>query len=152
MIRSYIMLVFCSTKKRTTTTKKAKLHLGGITKVSSFPRISIIRARGPLRRREERRNWRNVHEISINSTDKGRNCETGLHFFFLFMATPVAYESSQARSWIRAAAEAYATAITTPDPSLICNLHCSLQYSWILNPLREARDWTHILMEPTLGL
>ena len=31
-------------------------------------------------------------------------------YFFVFIATPVAYESSQARGWIGAAAEAYATA------------------------------------------
>ena len=35
---------------------------------------------------------------------------------------------------------AYATAIATRNPSLICNLHCNLQQHWILNPLSEASD------------
>ena len=39
-----------------------------------------------------------------------------------------------------------ATAIATPDPSCSCNLHQSLQCHWILNPLREARDQTRILI------
>ena len=40
---------------------------------------------------------------------------------------------------------AYATA--TPDLSWVCNLYRSLQQSWIFNPLSEARDRTHILMD-----
>ena len=35
---------------------------------------------------------------------------------------------------------AYATAIATPDPSHICNLHHSSRQCQILNPLSEARD------------
>ena len=42
---------------------------------------------------------------------------------------------------------AYATATATPDPGLVCDLHHSSQQCWILSPLREARDWTHILMD-----
>ena len=34
---------------------------------------------------------------------------------------------------------ACATATATPGPSHICNLHCSSQQHWILNPLSEAR-------------
>ena len=48
------------------------------------------------------------------------------HDFFvvvLFTATPVTYRSSQARGQIRAAAVAYATTTTIPDPSHICDLH-----------------------------
>ena len=41
---------------------------------------------------------------------------------------------------------AYATATATPDPSHIYNLGYSLQLCWVLTPLSEARDWTHILM------
>ena len=33
-----------------------------------------------------------------------------------------------------------------PDPSYIWDLHHSSQKCWILNPLIETRDWTHILM------
>ena len=44
---------------------------------------------------------------------------------------------------------AYATAIATLDPSHVCDLHHSSGQRWILNPLREARDWTHNLMVPS---
>ena len=40
---------------------------------------------------------------------------------------------------------AYTTA--TWDPSLICDLQHSSRQRWILNPLSEARDPTHILMD-----
>ena len=33
------------------------------------------------------------------------------------------------------------------DPSRICDLCCSSQQWWILNPLREDRDQTHILID-----
>ena len=42
---------------------------------------------------------------------------------------------------------AYARAMAIQHPSLICNLGCSLQQCQILNPLSEARDGTHILMD-----
>ena len=56
-------------------------------------------------------------------------------------------KSSWARGQVGAAAEAYATATATPDPSSICNLRHSLQQHWIFNLLSEARDWTHILRD-----
>ena len=37
--------------------------------------------------------------------------------------------------------------IATPDPSHVCNLGLSVQQRQILNPLSEARDGTHILMD-----
>jgi len=42
---------------------------------------------------------------------------------------------------------AYATAM--PDPSHICDLHHKSWQRQILNPLSEARDWTHNLMVPS---
>ena len=42
---------------------------------------------------------------------------------------------------------AYATATATPDPSHSCKLHHCLWQRWILNPLSEARDRTHVLMD-----
>ena len=47
--------------------------------------------------------------------------------------------------------KSYTTATATLDPSHICNLHHSLQQRWILKPLMEARNQTHILTEMTLG-
>ena len=40
-------------------------------------------------------------------------------------------------------------AIATWDPSHVCDLHSSQQRQ-ILNPLRKARDRTHILMDASL--
>ena len=34
-----------------------------------------------------------------------------------------------------------------PDPSRICDLHCSSQQHRIINPLSEDRDWTLVLMD-----
>ena len=42
---------------------------------------------------------------------------------------------------------AYTTATATPDLSRVCNLHHSSRPCQILNPLSEARDWTHVLMD-----
>ena len=59
------------------------------------------------------------------------------------MATPAAYESSQARGQMGAAA----TATATPDLSCICDLCRSLQQHRILHPLSKATDWTRILRD-----
>ena len=48
--------------------------------------------------------------------------------------------------------QAYTTTTETPDLSHICELHHSLQQPQILNPLSEARDQTHILMDTSLAL
>ena len=42
---------------------------------------------------------------------------------------------------------AYARATATQDPGCICELHHSSRQHWILNPLSEARDQTHILLD-----
>ena len=42
---------------------------------------------------------------------------------------------------------AYTTA--RPAPSCAWDLHLSSQQCWILNPLTEAKDWTHKLMVPS---
>ena len=41
------------------------------------------------------------------------------------------------------------TARAMQDPSCICDLHHSSLQCWIPDPLSEARDWTHILMDPS---
>ena len=46
---------------------------------------------------------------------------------------------------------AYATATALPDPSHLCNPHCSLPQCWILNPLSQAKNWTCILRDAMLG-
>ena len=44
---------------------------------------------------------------------------------------------------------AYTTATATPDSSHVCDLRHSSWQRQILNPLREARDRTCILMDPS---
>ena len=44
---------------------------------------------------------------------------------------------------------AYATATTMPDLSHVCDLHCSSWQRQILDPLSEARDWTHLMLMDT---
>ena len=67
------------------------------------------------------------------------------------MAKPVAHGSFQARGHFGAAVASLRIAIVMPDLSHICNLHCNLWQYQILNPLIEARDGTHILMDTMLG-
>ena len=43
---------------------------------------------------------------------------------------------------------AYSTATEMPDLSHVCDEHHSSWQRWVLNPLIEARDRTHILMDP----
>ena len=66
---------------------------------------------------------------------------------FIFVAAPAAYvvpgQGVKSELWL----PAYATATATPDPSCICELCYSLWQSWILKPLREARDQTCILVD-----
>ena len=64
---------------------------------------------------------------------------------FLFMATPAAYGGLHVVVGNRAAAATCTTAMAIPDPSCIHELRHSLQQCRILNPLREAKDRTHIL-------
>ena len=59
----------------------------------------------------------------------------------------MAYGTSLARDELQLQMLAYVTATATPDPSHICNLHCSLGQCWILNPLQEARDGTYIFTD-----
>ena len=46
---------------------------------------------------------------------------------------------------------AYTTATATQDLSHICDLYRNLGQQGILNPLSEARDQTHILMDTMSG-
>ena len=67
--------------------------------------------------------------------------------YFLFRAVPAAYGSSQTRGQIGAAVAGLHHCHSKWDLSGVCNLHHGSQQRWILNPLRETRDWTEILMD-----
>ena len=68
---------------------------------------------------------------------------------FLFRASPAPYGGSQARGPTGAAAAGLHHSHSNGpqlDQSCVCHLHHSSWQHWILNPLSEARDRTHILM------
>ena len=67
--------------------------------------------------------------------------------YLLFRAVPAAYGSSQVRLELELQLPVCTTAIATWDPSCICDLHHSSRQRWILNPLSEDRDRTHIFMD-----
>ena len=63
------------------------------------------------------------------------------------MAPPVAYGGSQARGWVGAVAAGLCHSQATWDPSHNCNLYHNSWQCHIVNPLSEARDRTHLLMD-----
>ena len=65
--------------------------------------------------------------------------------FFLFRAIPEAYEVPRLGVKSELQLPVYTTA--TPNLSCIRDLHHSSQQCQILNPLSEARDGNHILMD-----
>ena len=72
-------------------------------------------------------------------------------FFFLFFLGPHSWHVEVLRLGVQSKLQlpAYARATAMPDPSLNCDLHHSSWQRWILNPLREARNWTQSLMVPS---
>ena len=81
-------------------------------------------------------------------------------FFLLFRVTLAAYGGSQARGLIRATAVVLCQSHSNAESELhLCVLHLSSQQCQILNPLSEARERTHNLMDtrwmhlhcPTMG-
>ena len=70
-----------------------------------------------------------------------------LFFSFFLGPAPVAFGSSQARGQIGVQLPVYTTATAMQDPSHVCDLYHILRQYWILNPLNDARDGTHILVD-----
>ena len=68
-------------------------------------------------------------------------------FFCLLGPHPRHRELPRLGVYLELQLPAYATATATPDPSRICHLHHSSRQRWILNPLSESRDQTHVLMD-----
>ena len=68
-------------------------------------------------------------------------------YFFLFMAVPAGYGSSQLGVESELQLQACTTAMAPPDLSYIFSLCHTLQQHRILNPLREAKDQACILMD-----
>ena len=73
---------------------------------------------------------------------------THTHIYFFLQPAPVAYRSSRLGINSELQLLAYVTAI----PSCICDLSRSSWSCWILNPGREARDGTCVLMDTSRAL
>ena len=84
---------------------------------------------------------------SCNSLGRSSSLLEVLFVLCLFRAVPEAYRSLQAGVESELQLPAYTAATAPPDLSLIRDLWHSLWQCWILNPLREARDQTRILMD-----
>ena len=71
------------------------------------------------------------------------------YYYFFFFLGPHQWHMEVSRLGVEAELRlpGYTTATAMPDPSPICELRCSSGKCWILNPLREARDGTHILTD-----
>ena len=70
-------------------------------------------------------------------------------FFLLVILGPHSQHTEFPRLGVKSELQllAYTTAIATRDPSCNCDLHLGSRQRRILNPLSEARDWTHILVD-----
>ena len=91
-------------------------------------------------------------ERVVPEGERGEMCLFPVPILIIFTAAPTSYESSQATGQIGAsAASLHHTAMATPDPSCLCDLHRSLWQRQILNPLSETRDGTCILKETRSG-
>ena len=75
------------------------------------------------------------------SSSTSNSCEYPPEIIF-FGATHAAYQSSQARGQVRAAAAARDTDTETQDLSCVSSPYYSSQQHWILNPLSKAKDQT----------
>ena len=89
---------------------------------------------------------------SLQQSHKGKSIiELLSFFFFLAFLGPNLWYTEVPRLGVKLELQlqAYTTAIAMPDLSCVCDLHHSSQQRWILNPLIEARDRTHIPRDPS---
>ena len=93
---------------------------------------------GPKKKKKNKKSYR----LHFGSTALIHSVSFIYRHILLFSATPEAYGAESKPQPL-----AYATATARPDPSRICDLHHNLWQSQFLNPLREARDRSHILMD-----
>ena len=85
------------------------------------------------------------------STKQGlanHSVDLGFYYFILVFLGLESQRMEVARLRVKSELQlpAYATAIATPDPCHICNLHHSSQQRRIPNPPSKARDRTCVLM------
>ena len=70
-------------------------------------------------------------------------------FFFLAFRATQHMEVPRLGAELELELSAYTTVTETQGPSHVCDLHHSSQQCWITDTLSEARDGTHILMDPS---
>ena len=110
----------------------------------TYTKQIVLKMRGSCERGKESTPWEATWEFIL------------LHILFhlqwsvfsFFFPAPAACRSSWARDQTRATATNLChTATVTPDQSHVCDLHHSSRQYQILNPLSEARDRPHVLMD-----
>ena len=79
------------------------------------------------------------------------SCSISFLFLFLFFLGPHLQCLEVPRVRVKSELPLLGPATASPDPSCIYDLHLSLWQCWILNPLSEAGDQTHIFMDTVLG-
>ena len=84
------------------------------------------------------------------ASGSGDRNESPVRFFF-FLFRPILTEVPLLQVESELQLLAYTTATSMPDPNCICALHHGSQKYQILNPLSEARDRTHSLMDANVG-
>ena len=71
-----------------------------------------------------------------------------IYTFFFFLGPPLQHmEAARLGVALELQLLVHTTATAMQDPSHICGLHCSLHQCQILNPLREVRNRTCIIMD-----
>ena len=85
------------------------------------------------------------------NTNNKRNTKKNYFFFtfFIFRAHLRHTEVPRLGVELELQLPAYTSATAKQDPSHICDLHHSSWQCGIPNLLSEAREWTHILMDPS---
>ena len=78
-----------------------------------------------------------------------KGIKVGFFFFFLVLFGPHPQHMEVSMRGVESELQllAYTTATATPDTSLVFELHHSSLQSQMLNPLREAKNRTHILID-----
>ena len=87
--------------------------------------------------------WSEKREESLREILRNSN------FFFFFFLWPHLWLMEVLRLGMESELQlpAYATATAIPYPSCNCDIWCSLWQLLLLNPLKEARDRSHILTD-----
>ena len=92
--------------------------------------------------------WKEVFAKHVSDKWLISRCIKNFYLFTYLFLGPHLWHMEVPRLGVKSELQlpAYTTATATPDPSLVCDLHCCLLQCQILNPLIEVRDWTFIFI------